>query len=63
MGTETSLVEGDVINGGIEDVGSLVMQLAEKLAVHLREAGPRLVGSDAAEVDPVPALKDQGWPR
>jgi TolB-like protein len=57
IGTETSLVEGVVVRGELQaDVGQLVMEMSERLSARLREAGPRLIASDARENDPVPAL-------
>jgi hypothetical protein len=58
IGTETSLVEGVIVKDGANaDIGELVVELAEKLAQRLREAGPKLVAQDGAGQDPLPALK------
>lgn len=58
IGTETSLVEGLLVKGDTtDDIGGLVVQFSEKLARRLRETGPKLVASDDASIDPLPALK------
>ena len=58
IGTETSLVEGLLVKGDTNgEVGDLVIELATKVGERLREAGPKLVASDDAGADPVPALR------
>jgi TolB-like protein len=58
IGVETSLVDGIVIKGEKDaEIGTLAMQLAERLAKRIPEAGPKLTASDAAVFDPVPGLK------
>lgn len=61
IGTETSLVDPVLVTGDKDaDVGELAVQLAGKLSVRLREAGPRLVGDDGEiPLDPVPALRER----
>ena len=57
IGTETSLVDGIVVKGKLnDDMGDLVMQLSDKLADRIRTAGPRLIASDDP-IDPLPELK------
>ncbi len=56
IGTETTLVDGILVKGNQQgEVGKLVMQLSEKIAAHVREAGPKLVAGDGP-ADPVSAL-------
>lgn len=58
IGTETSLVEGLLVKGDTNgEVGDLVIELATKVGERLREVGPKLVASDDAGADPVPALR------
>ena len=57
IGTETSLVDGVMVKGSQADVGKLIVELSEKLAVRLHEVGPKLVAQDDAGQDPLPALK------
>lgn len=58
IGVETSLVDGVLIKGDKEgDVGDLLMKLSQKVSQKLREEGPKLVASDEAMQDPLPALK------
>lgn len=58
IGTETSLVEGVLVQGARDgEVSKLVMDLSGKLAERLRTAGPKIVAVDESVVDPVPALK------
>lgn len=58
IGTETSLVEGVLVKGDKDgSLGDLLMQLSDKVAKRLRDAGPRLVAQDDALQDPLPRLK------
>lgn len=58
IGVETSLVDGIVVKGDKDaELGGLVMQLAEKLAKRIPEAGPKLIAAEDAVFDPVPGLK------
>jgi TolB-like protein len=60
IGTETTLVEGVLVKGEKgADFLKLADQLGDKLAVRLREAGPKLVAGDEDEDDPLPALKEK----
>jgi len=60
IGTETSLVDGVIVKGELgDDIGEMVVQLAEKLAGRLREVGPKLVAQEDAGRDPLPALQAQ----
>ena len=57
IGTETSRVDGVLIKDRQDaDVGTLVTQLAAKLAEHIRTKGPGLI-AQAEPADPIPALK------
>lgn len=57
IGTETSLVDGIVVRGKqTDDMGDLLMKLANKLADRIRSSGPRLIASDNP-IDPLPELK------
>jgi TolB-like protein len=58
IGTETSLVEGVLVKGDRDgSLGDLLMQLSDKVAKRLRDAGPRLIARDDALQDPLPGLK------
>jgi TolB-like protein len=58
IGTETSLVDGIIVKGPREaDTAELLMQLSQKIAEGLRSEGPKLLASDEAIGDPLPALK------
>jgi len=58
IGTETSLVEGVLVKGDKDgSLGDLLMQLSDKVAKRLRDAGPKLVAQDDALQDPLPGLK------
>lgn len=58
IGTETSLVDGVIVKGPLDsDMGERIVELAQKVAARLREAGPKLVAEDEAGADPLPALK------
>jgi TolB-like protein len=60
IGTETSLVEGVLVKGkDTADVSALIVELAERVAERLRQAGPKLVADDEAVMDPLPALKEK----
>ena len=60
IGVETSLVDGVVVKGDKDaEIGTLVMQLAERLAKRIPEAGPKLMAADESLFDPVPALKEK----
>lgn len=61
IGTETSLVDPVLVTADQDaDLGKLAVELADKLAVRLREAGPRLVGDDGEiPPDPLPALRER----
>lgn len=60
IGTETTLVEGVLVKGEIDDdLGDLVMELGEKVAAKLKTAGPALIASPESNFDPLPALKQQ----
>jgi curli biogenesis system outer membrane secretion channel CsgG len=57
IGTETSLVDGMLVNGDKDsDIGKLMMQLADKMTTHLRDNGPKLVARDDSLEDPLPGL-------
>jgi TolB-like protein len=57
IGTETSMVDGIVVRGKqTDDLGDLLMKLADKLAARIRSSGPRLIASDDP-IDPLPDLK------
>ena len=59
IGTETSLVEGVLVQGDSgEEMAKLLMELATQIGDRLRAAGPKLVASDDA-IDPLPALKQR----
>lgn len=58
IGTETSLVEGVLVKGDKDaNLGDLLMQLADKVAIKLRARGATLVAQDDAVQDPLPVLK------
>jgi TolB-like protein len=58
IGTETSLVEGVMVkDASSAEMGELVVQLSEKVAQKIRQAGPKLVAAAEEATDPVPALK------
>lgn len=58
IGVETSLVEGVIVKAEKDaEIGTLVMQLAERLAKRIPEVGPKLIAADELVFDPVPALK------
>ncbi len=60
VGTETGLVEGVMVKDAASaDTGAMVVQLSDKLAAKLRQAGPKLVAQPEAAVDPFPALRDK----
>lgn len=60
VGTETSLVDGIVVNGPVDgDLGNLVMSLSDKLASHIKEVGPKLMPADETASDPLPGLKQR----
>lgn len=66
-GTETSLVEAIMVKADQNaEMGALVMQLAEKLALRIRGGGQRLVAGAASD-DPLPGLiaklKDRKLPK
>jgi hypothetical protein len=51
-------VDGVVVKGDKDgEIGTLVMQLAERLAKRIPEAGPKLIAADDTVFDPVPGLK------
>jgi len=60
IGTETGLVDSVLIKDpGTGDIGSMALQLGERLSQRLREKGPHLIAHDQEGTDPLPALKEQ----
>lgn len=58
IGTETSLVEGVLVQEeAAADISAMTLTLAQKIAQKLPESGPRLVAQDDALRDPLPGLK------
>ena len=57
IGTETSLVEGVMVNDDTTDLGKLTVKLSEKLATKIRQSGPKLVAAAEDDIDPLPGLK------
>lgn len=56
IGTETSLVDGVLVKAPTTDPSELIVELANKVAEHLRKVGPSLVAAQEG-LDPLPALK------
>jgi hypothetical protein len=60
ISVETSRVEIVSAEGEQSaDTHKLVDELADNVAARLKEAGPKLLGTDSAESDPIPALKEK----
>lgn len=57
IGTETSLVDGVLVNGDLEsDLSELILKFAGRAATRLRTRGRRLIATDTP-LDPLPALR------